>query len=94
MESFSFEISNDQNNEQVIVYILVKKWKQKIICYCNRLIIKPKTMTNSISNSKMLFVAIYFFMRCQQKSEIQNQYQFIWTLNIPQRYEYSLQEII
>lgn len=92
---FQSKISRDQNDAHEFVQILLERlWGEYNNMLCQQI------GSKNLNNGKFDFPfegvisSHYFCMRCHQRSEIQNQDQFIWTLNVPQRYECSLQDII
>lgn len=91
---FRGKISRDQNDAHEFVQILLERLYEE-----NKML--HQHMNNELLKSdkfdfpfKGTISSHYFCTRCQKRSEIQNQDQFMWELSIPQRYDCSLQEII
>lgn len=87
---FQGKLSRDQNDAHEFVQILLE-----------RLYEEYKTMSHSLKEDHSRnfpfegeMSSHYFCMRCHRRSEIIKQDQLIWELNVPQKYNCSLIEII
>lgn len=91
---FQSKISRDQNDAHEFVQMVLQR-----LCEENKILYEYSD-NRILKNIQFDFPfkgtisRHYFCMCCHKRSTIQKQDQFMWELNVPQRYECSLQEII